>query len=480
MLQNSQNDRAGARVLVVDDDRLIREMTRDALVREGFHVEVAASGTEALGILERSGPFDVVLTDLSMPEMDGLELMEKIKRAQPRTDVIVLTGYASLESALQALRLGAADYLRKPVEGPEIVYGVKRTILRRQLVAENESLRGWLQAFESSRVLTSSLETQDILPLAMDILLQLLRRERAVGRIVYGDPRLQDGLCVRGFSTEVARDIRDQVHAGKLFELPTSDRPLQETAEGLRKAVPSLEIEDELLVLPMRLAGQPVGGVWILSGGRPFRDEEIERARLVAAQGELALINAEKFLQARERAFVDDVTDLYNARYLLAALDREVSRAHRYGLEVSVLFLDLDHFKHVNDRHGHLVGSGVLRELGKVLQGCVRSIDTVGRYGGDEFAVLLVDTGISGALQVAQRIRRTVAAATFHGERDLDLHLTLSGGAATYPIHGMSWQELLDRSDKAMYLAKTLGRDRICSADDLRKAGSKSGKPRVL
>jgi diguanylate cyclase (GGDEF)-like protein len=114
------------------------------------------------------------------------------------------------------------------------------------------------------------------------------------------------------------------------------------------------------------------------------------------------------------------------------------------------------------------------------LQGCVRSIDTVGRYGGDEFAVLLVDTGISGALQVAQRIRRTVAAATFHGERDLELRLTLSGGAATYPIHGMSWQELLDRSDKAMYLAKALGRDRICSADDLRTAGSTSGTPRVL
>jgi diguanylate cyclase (GGDEF)-like protein len=220
--------------------------------------------------------------------------------------------------------------------------------------------------------------------------------------------------------------------------------------------------------------------MWVFGGGEEFRDDEIERARLVVAQAELALVNAEKFLQARERAFVDDVTDLYNARYLLAALDREVSRAHRYGLEVSVLFLDIDHFKHVNDRYGHLVGSGVLRELGGVLQGCVRSIDTVGRYGGDEFAVLLVDTGISGALQVAERIRRTVAATTFRGERNLSLQITLSGGAATYPLHGMSWQELLDRSDKAMYLAKARGRDRICAADDLRGAGSAPVTPPVL
>jgi YesN/AraC family two-component response regulator len=103
-------------------------MTRDALTEEGFLVDTASSGGDALESIEKHGPYAVVITDLSMPEMDGLELMEKVKRAQPRTDVIILTGYASLESALQAMRLGAADYLRKPVEGPEIVYGVKRTI----------------------------------------------------------------------------------------------------------------------------------------------------------------------------------------------------------------------------------------------------------------------------------------------------------------------------------------------------------------
>jgi diguanylate cyclase (GGDEF)-like protein len=480
MIQTPPNEAAGSRILVVDDDRLIREMTRDALAEEGFRVAVAASGSEALTTLTQDGPFDVVVTDLSMPEMDGLELIEKIKREQPRTDVIVLTGHASLETALQAMRLGAADYLRKPVEGPEIVYGVKRTILRRRLVSENEGLRGWVQAFESSRVLTSSLETQDILPLAIDILLQLLQRERAVGRVVYGDPRVQDTLCLRGFAAQVGSQIREAIHTGKLFEIPEFEEPARESSQGCPEPLVRLGIDDAMLVLPVRLMGRSVGGVWVFADGREFRDDEVERSKVVAGQAELALVNAEKFLQARERAFVDDVTDLYNARYLLAALDREVSRAHRYGLEVSVLFLDLDHFKRVNDEHGHLVGSGVLRELGGVLQACVRSIDTVGRYGGDEFTILLVDTGIAGALQVAERIRRTVASTRFRGERKLDLSLTLSAGAATYPIHGMTWQELLDKSDKSMYLAKALGRDKVCSADDLRQGGPPPVVPRVL
>ena len=109
------------RVLVVDDDQLIREMTRDALAQEGFRVHLATSGNEALEWLGRNGPVELLLTDLSMREMDGFELMEQVRQAWPSTEVVVLTGYASLESALEAIRLGAADYLRKPVTAPEIV-----------------------------------------------------------------------------------------------------------------------------------------------------------------------------------------------------------------------------------------------------------------------------------------------------------------------------------------------------------------------
>lgn len=460
----------GKRVLVVDDDRLIREMVRDSLAEEGFRVVVAASGSEALDRLRDDGPFAVMITDLSMREMDGLELMEIAKRDHPKTDIIVLTGYASLESALQAMRLGAADYLRKPIRPPEIVYGIKRTMLRRRLASENETLRGSLQALEASRVLTTCLEPGDVLPLALDIALRLTGRGRAVARLTESS-RSADGLCLVGFSPEREDELRELIDRGKIFDPGQLDAGAHAPSGVVERELARLGLDDdELLAIPLRIDGQLLGAIWLFAERTPFSDDDVRRAELVAAQAELALMNAERFLQAREKAFVDDVTELYNARYLLAALDRESSRAERSHLDLSVLFLDLDRFKLVNDSHGHLIGSRVLRELGAVLRDSIRTIDTVGRYGGDEFTILLVDTDHSGAMQVAERIRTTVEQTIFGRDRGLRLELTLSIGVSSFPIHGCGREELLDRADKAMYLAKALGRNHVCSADELTKS----------
>jgi two-component system cell cycle response regulator len=466
------------RVLIVDDDRLIREMARDGLVREGFEVSTAASGAEALTLLADEGPYDLVLTDLSMREMDGMQLMEEVKRCHPRTDVVILTAYASLESALQALRLGAADYLRKPIKPPEIVYCVNRALLRRQLLDENQSLRGSVQAFEACRVLTSSLETPDIFPMSLDILLRLLGRTRAVGRLVSLSPRISDGIYLRGFDDEGGRILREEIERGKLFDplaIETPDRGVVPSRmdSDARAVLERLGVaEEDVLALPVRLEGRQVGAIWVFAAARGFEERERRTADLVVAHAELALLNAERFVQAREKAFIDDVTDLYNARYLFAALDREVSRAARSSLQLSVLFLDLDRFKTVNDRFGHLVGSRVLRELGQLLHKSVRSIDTVGRYGGDEFTVVLVETPHAAAMHVAERIRQMVERTPFGSDAGLELPLSVSVGVATFPQHGRDRERLLDQSDKAMYLGKSLGRNRVCSSDELTNRGS--------
>jgi diguanylate cyclase (GGDEF)-like protein len=460
------------RILVVDDDRLIREMTRDALEPEGFAVATAPSGPAALQHLARKGPVEILITDLSMREMDGLDLLERVKREYGKTDVIVVTAYASLESALQAMRLGAADYLRKPLKPQEIVYCVKRAMLRRRLVAENEALRSYVQAFEAARTLSSCLETNDILPLALDTMQRLTGRSRAVGRWAHIATRPGDGTSIAGFSTEETIAIRDLISRAKLFDPLDLEGGDLRGSSGLQEGLSRLGLEDEhLLALPLRGEAGIVGGIWVFSDGRPFDEDEARRADLVAAQAELAFVNAERFLQAREKAFVDDVTDLYNARYLLAALDREVNRAERAGLELSVLFLDLDRFKNVNDQHGHLVGSRVLREFGQLLYNSVRTIDTVARYGGDEFCVILVDTEAAGAWNVAERIRQSTEMFRFGAENGLSLELTVSVGVSTFPRDGGTRESLLDQADKAMYLGKSRGRNKVCSASDLNCAG---------
>jgi diguanylate cyclase (GGDEF)-like protein len=219
------------------------------------------------------------------------------------------------------------------------------------------------------------------------------------------------------------------------------------------------------IVVPLRGEERDAGLLCLVDLADP--DAALPSLAIVAAHAGVALRNAERYRRARDRAFVDDATDVYNARYLLEALDREVRRSERYGSELSILFIDLDRFKLVNDNHGHLVGTGVLRQLSRLLVESVRQVDTVARYGGDEFTILLADTAERGARVIAERIRRWVADYAFEAEGGRTLKLTCSVGLATYPAHGRTREALLDAADKAMYRAKSEGRNRVCSASEL-------------
>jgi two-component system cell cycle response regulator len=195
--------------------------------------------------------------------------------------------------------------------------------------------------------------------------------------------------------------------------------------------------------------------------GRPFRDEEL----LARAEALLRI----KAIQERVRAakkeleklsVTDGLTGLFNHRFIQSRLKEEFRRAQRYGDPLHVLLLDLDHFKDVNDRHGHLVGDTVLREFSEVLTTAVRETDLVARYGGEEFVVLLPHTREPGALAVAERIRLQVDERGFARERNLAI--TVSGGLVGFPDPTISTPEMLLRhADEALYQAKREGRNRI-------------------
>ncbi|NJD61738.1 MAG: GGDEF domain-containing protein [Deltaproteobacteria bacterium] len=171
-------------------------------------------------------------------------------------------------------------------------------------------------------------------------------------------------------------------------------------------------------------------------------------------QARFALLNAERSVQTQNLIYIDDLTKLYNSRYLNVVLDRELKRSERYRNFFSVLFMDVDFFKRVNDAYGHLVGSRVLVEVGAVLRSCVRETDTVVRYGGDEFVVLLVETNAEDALLVAERMRKMIECKTFGQDFGLAIRLTISIGIAAFPEHASSKQHLLSMADQAMYRGK--------------------------
>ncbi|RYZ38175.1 MAG: GGDEF domain-containing protein, partial [Myxococcaceae bacterium] len=174
------------------------------------------------------------------------------------------------------------------------------------------------------------------------------------------------------------------------------------------------------------------------------------------------------FAAVEDLAYVDDLTRLFNTRYLQLVLDREVNEAVQTQRPFSLLFLDLDRFKAINDTHGHLVGSRVLVEAARVLKGCVRDPDVVARFGGDEYVVLLRGTDSGGALKVAERIRRTMETHQFLGREGLALKLTTCIGVASFPEHAQDKDTLLDLSDRAMYRGKRGSRNVVyMAAQDL-------------
>ena len=190
----------------------------------------------------------------------------------------------------------------------------------------------------------------------------------------------------------------------------------------------------------------------------------LRAVRILLEPASVALDNALLLKRAEALSVTDDLTHLYNSRYLNLVLRRETKRASRSGRPLSLLFIDLDGFKAVNDTHGHLFGSRALVEAAAVIRSSARETAVVSRFGGDEFAIILPDTGGEGAFAVGARVRDKIAAHTFLTGDRLDIHLTASVGVATLPDVAASAEELVQAADKAMYQVKDSGKNGIQAA----------------
>lgn len=220
-----------------------------------------------------------------------------------------------------------------------------------------------------------------------------------------------------------------------------------------------------VLCTPLISRGRIIGAVELINKRRgQFTPEDLEMVTTLVEPGAIALENAILYQKSAELTVTDDLTKLFNSRYLNVHLKREIKRSRRYGMPVSLIFLDLDGFKYVNDNYGHLAGSRALFEVGQVLQETVREIDVVSRYGGDEFTIILPQTGAAGAMVIADRIRLALEERVFLADLGLRVRLTASFGVSTFPDHGQSREELIQGADQAMYLVKDRGKNGVALA----------------
>ncbi|MBF0170552.1 MAG: diguanylate cyclase [Nitrospinae bacterium] len=221
-----------------------------------------------------------------------------------------------------------------------------------------------------------------------------------------------------------------------------------------------------LMAMPLKVEGKIVGILYVDDfTPKKFTERQLQIFRLLCAQAAVAIEKA-LLLEATERlAVTDELTRLFNHRYFMSALHRETERATRYKQTLTLLMIDVDHFKRYNDTQGHPMGNVALRELATIFRAASRATDVVARYGGEEFAVIFVETDARVATLVAERIRKAVEAHPFEGEDALSGgKLTVSMGLASFPAHAATMQALLEAADKALYRSKAEGRNRVTLA----------------
>lgn len=325
---------------------------------------------------------------------------------------------------------------------------------------------GQLAAFNDiAKALTSTLALSEVLDLIGEKGSQLLGAERW-SLLLIGDDGMLHFEVVRGPGSDTLRGevlLTGEGIAGTVFtsgkaRLVADARTDPDFADRFDQLTNVRTLS--VLAVPLTARGYTLGVLELVGEGAEFNDDDLRAASTMADFAAIAIDNARNFEKAQALTLTDEHTGLYNARHLRAQLEREVARCARFARPLSLLFIDLDSFKQVNDAHGHLAGSSLLRLTGQRLMDNVRSVDLVFRYGGDEFAVMLVETGHEGAEHVAERVVHAFREATFDVGGKEPVQLTVSVGVATFPDNGTGARSLLDAADKAMYRAKHEGRDR--------------------
>jgi diguanylate cyclase (GGDEF)-like protein len=442
-----------ARILLVDDEKIARTLYGDYLSAAG-HTVAAVDGFRQAREALASERYDAVVTDLILPEGDGMEVLRHVKERYLGTEVVVITALDKVDPAVRAIKSGAAEYLVKPVPPEVLRHALERALTTRELLSENVALRRYVSLLEMGQRIATTMDREKLAPVTTGAFegltsanaVLLFESDAALGLRLNG---------TRGLSEEQAGELAHElmpqlqdVRAPRALDAPPS---------------PFLEA----LVFPALDGEGVLGHAVLLFSGTPLADV-FEPAGYLARNYALALRNLGRFAEVEDLAYIDDLTHLFNVRYLHLVVDREVHQVQQSRGAFCLLFLDLDHFKSINDTHGHLVGSKLLVEVAHVLKGCVRDHDVVARYGGDEYVVMLRRTDSGGALKVAERIRRTIETHRFLAREGLSLSLTTCIGVASFPEHARDKATLLDLADRAMYRGKRGTRNVIyMAAEDL-------------
>jgi two-component system, cell cycle response regulator len=450
-----------ARILVVDDVPANVKLLEARLLAEYFDVVTACNGAEALALCERA-ECDIVLLDVMMPELDGLDVCRQLK-SNPLTHhipVVMVTALDQPPDRVRALEAGADDFLTKPVTDIALVSRV-RSLARLKMMTDELRMR----AVTSKEIGLQNPEHEAVMETGRN------------GRVLIVDdrPSSYERLAAT-LSVEHTVDV--EVNPSQaLFRAAESDYDLiivslaLKDFDGLRlcSQIRSLERTRNIPILAIAETDNTAQLVRGLEIGvndyllRPVdRNEMLARARTQIKKRRYTERLRDNVQTSIELAITDGLTGLFNRRYMETHLGTLVEQSAERGKPITVLVLDIDYFKAINDSYGHDAGDDVLREFALRMRKATRNIDLACRYGGEEFVIVMPETDMAVATMVAERLRRRIASEPFaiqQGARHLEV--TISIGIAALSAADDNAATILKRADRALYRAKRDGRNRV-------------------
>lgn len=477
---------ADERILIVDDEVSIQRLLARLCQNAGYQVAVAKDGAGAFRALAES-LYDICISDLRLPDTDGIEILRRAKQLQPTCEIIILTGHGDLETAVEALRLGAYDYLQKPVLDLQLIpIIISRALERQRLARHNTQLLQDLQRANQElehrrrqeiqyinqigQALAAPLHTTEVAKVVVNAILGSMSCD-AAGLLLLQHDHTHHPWALVGAKETLSPHAVKALVASMVARMPSGVRPPVEMIET--EELPPLDpsaLDDkawrnqEFRDLPIR---DELAGVAIAAShsGEPFSEEAMAFFSILSAQATSALANARLFARTRELATRDSLTGLYNHGHFFELLEAEISRSERYGHELALIMLDIDRqhgLKTINDTYGHQAGDELLCAIARLMETSVRRADVVARYGGDEFIIMAPQTGREKGLALARRLcwRLRQAEFIFEGQRE---RVTASLGVGVFePNHNASANSVVSQADQAMYVAKERGGDRVC------------------
>ncbi|WP_052064062.1 putative bifunctional diguanylate cyclase/phosphodiesterase [Acidihalobacter prosperus] len=431
-----------AKILAVDDEPRLLDSLQQLLALHGYAITTANDGRAAIEQL-RTDSFDIALIDLKMPDVNGQRIMRYVAENNIRTDIIVISGEASFETAVEAIRLGAHDFLLKPYAPEQLIKRIENTIERRKLKSDAVDIQERLKNSEKlHRFLVNT--SPDII--------YVLNEE---GHFTFVNQRVHQLL---GFTREelIGKHYTTLVHED---DLELAQYAFNERRTGTR-ATHNLELRlrtkdreghsHKSFATSVMCVELNATGLYANTSGA-----HDNARRHLGTYGVARDISSRKQAEAiiRYQAYHDLLTGLPNRTLFKDRLNMVIAQARRVGQMVAVMFIDLDRFKIVNDTLGHVIGDQLLRAVGRRIQTCLREGDTLARLGGDEFVVLLPQlTHRESAATVGRKIIESLTPPFLIDQHELFVGASI--GISLFPSDGNSDEELIKNADIAMYSVK--------------------------